>query len=75
VLGIHASPVEFVKELPRIHQSRPMRSDRTYDALTSRMVVRSPEGRIQYMIDGDLHETAGEVVVSIGPRVRLVTVQ
>ncbi len=73
VLGIHASPVGFVQELPRIHQSRPMRQDKTYDALANRMVVRSADGRMRYMIDGDLHESSGPVAVSIGPRVRLVT--
>jgi diacylglycerol kinase family enzyme len=73
VLGIHASPVGFVKELPRIHRSQPMRSDKTYDALTSRIVVRSADGRMGYMIDGDLHECSGPIAVSIGPRVRLVT--
>jgi|CZKU01.1.fsa_nt_gi diacylglycerol kinase (ATP) len=75
VLGIHASPVAFVKELPRIHKSRPMRSGKTYDAVTSRMVVRSADGRMRYMIDGDLHETRGDLAVSIGPRVRLVVVK
>jgi diacylglycerol kinase (ATP) len=75
VLGIHVSPVEFVKELPRIHKSLPMSPDKTYDALTSRFVVRSADGHMRYMIDGDLHETRGEVAVSIGPRVRLVTGQ
>jgi hypothetical protein len=73
VLGIHASPVGFVKELPRIHQSRPMREGKAYDALASRMVVRSADGHMRYMIDGDLHEARGDLVVSIGPRVRLVT--
>jgi diacylglycerol kinase (ATP) len=73
VLGIHASPIGFVQELPRIHQSLPMRSEKTHDALSSRMVVRSADGRVRYMIDGDLHESRGEVAVSIGPRVRLVT--
>jgi diacylglycerol kinase (ATP) len=73
VLGIHASPLGFVKELPRIHRSLPMPSEKTYDALASRMVVRSADGRMRYMIDGDLHECAGPIAVSIGPRVRLVT--
>jgi diacylglycerol kinase family enzyme len=74
VLGIHASPVAFVQELPRIHQSLPMRSDKTYDALASHMVVRSGVGPMRYMIDGDLHESTGSAVaVSIGPRVRLLT--
>jgi diacylglycerol kinase family enzyme len=73
VLGIHASPIGFVQELPRIHQSLPMRSGKTYDALASHIVVRSADGRMRYMIDGDLHESKGAVAVSIGPRVRLVT--
>jgi diacylglycerol kinase (ATP) len=72
VLGIHASPVAFVKELPRIHKNLPMRPGKTYDALTSRVVVRSADGRMRYMIDGDLHETRGDLVLAIGPRVRLV---
>jgi hypothetical protein len=37
------------------------------------MVVRSADGRMRYMIDGDLHECGGPVAVSMGPRVRLVT--
>ncbi len=73
VLGIHASPVGFVQELPRIHKSLPMRADKTYDALANRVVVRSADGRMGYMIDGDLHESRGAIAVSIGPRVRLVT--
>jgi diacylglycerol kinase family enzyme len=72
-LGIHASPIDFVKELPRIHRSQPMPAHKTYDALTSRIVVRSADGHVGYMIDGDLHEARGPVAVSIGPRVRLVT--
>jgi diacylglycerol kinase (ATP) len=75
VLGIHASPVAFVQELPRIHQSRPMRAGKTYDAVTSGIVVRSADGHTRYMIDGDLHEARGELAVSIGPRVRLVVVR
>jgi diacylglycerol kinase (ATP) len=73
LLGIHASPVDFVKELPRIHKSRPMREGKAHDALASRVVVRSADGHVRYMIDGDLHEARGDLVVSIGPRVRLVT--
>jgi diacylglycerol kinase family enzyme len=75
VLGIHVSPAEFVRELPRIHQSLPMSADKTYDAVTSRFVVRGADGCVRYTIDGDLHEARGELAVSIGPRVRLVTGQ
>lgn len=76
VLGIHASPVEFVKELPRIHRAEPMRRDKAFEAIASSMVVRSASGdSVKYMIDGDLHEARGDLSVRIGPRVRLVVVR
>ena len=75
VLGIHASPVAFVKELPRIHRCQPMDTTKTFDALSSRIVVRSADGHVRYMIDGDLHETRGELAATLGPRVRLVIVK
>ncbi len=36
------------------------------------MVVRSADGKMQYMIDGDLHTAAGELEVTVGPRVKIV---
>ncbi len=75
MLGIHATPVAFVKELPRIHRGQPMRQGRTYEAVSSHAVVRSADGVVRYMIDGDLHETRGELDIAIGPRVKLVVVR
>ena len=75
VLGIHASPVAFVRELPRIHRCEPMRPGLAHDALAARMVVRSPERFIKYMIDGALHESDGDLEVTVGPRVRLDVVR
>ncbi len=75
VLGIHTSPVGFVQELPRIHRQLPMRPGKTYDALSTSMVVRGAEDDIKYMIDGDLHEGRGALRVSVGPRVRLVVLR
>jgi hypothetical protein len=75
MLGIHASPVAFVKELPRIHRAEPMRPGKAYEAVATRAVVRSADGVLRYMIDGDLHETRGELEVTTGPRVRLVLVR
>jgi diacylglycerol kinase family enzyme len=75
MLGIHASPVAFVKELPRIHRAEPMRPGKTYEAVSSHAVVRSADGLLRYMIDGDLHETRGELDIGIGPRVKLVIVR
>jgi diacylglycerol kinase family enzyme len=71
-LGIHASPFAFVAELPRIHQGRPMHHGKAYEALSTGMVLRSTEGVVRYMVDGDLHTSACPIEVTIGPQVRLV---
>jgi diacylglycerol kinase (ATP) len=75
MLGIHASPVAFVKELPRIHREEAMRPGKTYEAVSSRATIRSADGAVRYMIDGDLHETRGELDVAIGPRVKLLIIR
>jgi diacylglycerol kinase (ATP) len=75
VLGIYASPLSFVRELPRIHRGDPMRRGKTFEALAGRMTVRSSDGTVRYMIDGDLHEHSGALTVEIGPLVRLVVVR
>jgi diacylglycerol kinase (ATP) len=75
LLGVHASPRSFVRELPRIHRGEPMRAGRALEAVSSRAVVRASDHHVEYMIDGDLHDARGEVEVAIGPRVRLVVVR
>ena len=75
LLGIHTTPWSFVKDLPRIHRGEPMRPGKTFDALLDRAVVRSADGHMRYMIDGDLHEARGDVEVTIGPKVKLVVVR
>jgi diacylglycerol kinase family enzyme len=75
MLGIYATPSQFIRELPRIHAAEPMRPGKTYEATPQRAVVRSHDGRVRYMIDGDLHETEGELEIGIGPKVKLVVVR
>jgi diacylglycerol kinase family enzyme len=72
MLGIHASPVSVVQELPRIHRGEPMRPGKAYEGIASAAVVRSASGPVRYMIDGDLHESEGELEIAIGPRVKLI---
>jgi diacylglycerol kinase (ATP) len=74
LLGIFASPFQFVCDLPRIRDARPMRPGRTYEATPSHATIRAAERTVRYMIDGDLHETEGEIELSIGPRVKIVLV-
>jgi diacylglycerol kinase (ATP) len=75
MLGIHASPLSFIRELPRIHRAEPMRPGKAYEALAQKAVVRSASGLVEYMIDGDLHAVQGDLEVAIGPRVKLVVVR
>jgi diacylglycerol kinase family enzyme len=75
MLGIHTTPWSFVKDMPRIHRGEPMRPGKTFDAILKRAVVRSADGHMRYMIDGDLHEARGDIEVAIGPKVKLVVVR
>jgi diacylglycerol kinase family enzyme len=71
-LGIYASPLQFVGELPRIWRAQAMRPGRTYEACVPKMRIESADGTMRYMIDGDLHEHRGSLEVTTGPRVRIV---
>jgi diacylglycerol kinase family enzyme len=72
VLGITTSPLGFVRELPRVWRAEPMRPGKTLEACVSRAVISSHDGVMRYMIDGDLHETRGDLEVTVGPRVKIV---
>jgi len=72
ILGIHTSPMGFVKQLPRIWRAAPMQPGHTFSATTTSVTIRSPKSPIRYMVDGDLHECDGPLRVTIGPRVRIV---
>lgn len=73
ILGIHTSPMGFVRDLPRIWRAEPMRPGKTYEAVVPSAVVRSAGGPIRFMMDGDLHETSGrELSLAVGPKVRIV---
>jgi diacylglycerol kinase family enzyme len=72
ILGIHTTPMGFVRQLPRIWRAAPMQPGHTFDATATSVTIRSPKGPIRYMVDGDLHQCEGPLRVSIGPRVRIV---
>jgi diacylglycerol kinase (ATP) len=72
ILGVYTSPLGFVREMPRVWRGEPMREGKVVDGTTNAATIRSADGVMRYMIDGDLHETSGELRVSIGPRVKIV---
>jgi diacylglycerol kinase (ATP) len=73
VLGIHTTALGFVTELPRIFSGKPMRRDKVIDTVASE-VRFTPLGNenLEYMIDGDLYDRAGELVLKVGPRLRFI---
>ena len=75
LLGIHASALAFIRELPRIHRAEPLRTGKAFEATPKSAIVASADGRVEYMIDGDLDEVRGELEISTGPRVRLVVLR
>jgi hypothetical protein len=74
LLGVYASPFQVVCDLPRIHRAQPMHEGRTYDATPTRAIIRSADGILRYTIDGDLHEHPGAILLSNGPKVKIVVV-
>jgi diacylglycerol kinase family enzyme len=76
LLGIHASPSRFVRQLPRIFRGVSMGPASAYEATCARARLRSADGPVRYIVDGDLHATpddVNELDVAVGPRVRIVT--
>ena len=64
----HPRVARGVREGASAHPpGEPMRPGKAYEAVSTRAIVRSADGVLRYMIDGDLHETRGELEVSIGP--------
>lgn len=72
LLGIHTSPLGFVRQLPRIWRAQPMQPGHTFESVTDRATIRSAKSPMRYMIDGDLYECGGPIHVSIGPKVRII---
>jgi diacylglycerol kinase (ATP) len=72
LLGIYAPVATFARELPRVRLARPMRPGRALDRVTDRAVIRFESGVARYMLDGEIFETPGELVLTVGPTVTLV---
>ena len=72
VLGIHPSPLGFVRQLPNVRRGRPMGEDTTHEALAKHARLRASQGTLTYMVDGDLYECQGGLELELGPTLRIV---
>jgi diacylglycerol kinase (ATP) len=73
VLGIHTNAMGFVTELPRVFGGKPMRRDKVIDVVASEVrFTPLDDGNLEYMIDGDLYDEGGELVLKTGPKLRFI---
>jgi diacylglycerol kinase family enzyme len=71
VLGIHTGAFGFALDLPRIWRGRPMRRDKTVDAVARDILFESDEA-LEYTLDGDTYRGGTELRITTGPRLRFI---
>lgn len=72
ILGIHTSPIGFVKKLADVWRARPMGQEHTYECVTDHAILHARCGNVRYVLDGDIHDHRGPLEMRAGPRVKLV---
>ena len=72
MLGIFASPLQFIAGLPNAWLGRTMGAQRTYEKLVERAVLHPSDGVTRYVIDGDVYVHDGPLEIACGPQIRLV---
>lgn len=72
ILGIHTTPIGFVKKLKDVWRARPMGADHTYECVADHAILHGKDGVVRYVLDGDIHEHRGPLELRAGPRVKLV---
>lgn len=72
LLGITGSAGAFTRALPRVHRGLSVGPEVAAEALAQRALVASPEGGLDYMVDGDLFRASAPVTVELGPPVEIL---
>lgn len=70
-VALGSSVGSFARELPRVYRGRPLKQPGNVERTASRLVLRSEEPAT-FMLDGDFHRGGQELVVELGPTVRLL---
>ena len=71
VLGLTAGPRAFALELPRLLLGMPARRDRLLDGVAEKVELRGAPG-LPYLLDGELRTAGKSLIVTLGPRIRVV---
>ncbi len=73
VLATGMKPIEVVFHIWDLKVGRKIHHPLHFDDIASTILVRAPR-TFQYMMDGDLYEATGELLVETGPRIQFVHV-
>lgn len=66
-------PLEGVKQIFRMKKGKPLKGEKNYDGLATRLEIASP-APFRYTMDGDLYDCPGKLLVETGPPVALIYV-
>jgi diacylglycerol kinase family enzyme len=70
-VGVTASPLQLVADIPAIYLGRPWRRSLAMDAVARELTIDTG-GPVSYTIDGDLYESQGPVRITTGPAIEIV---
>lgn len=71
-LALTGLPSRVVRDLPKVWLGLPVKAENGINLVAKRAVLTSPNGPIDYMVDGDLYTAPHELIVETGPYVRIV---
>lgn len=72
LLALTGTPSTVVRDLPRVWLGLPVKAHNGMNRVAHRVTLTSPDGAIDYMVDGDILTCHGPLVLETGPDVQIV---
>lgn len=71
VFAFHGSMQALVRQLPRIRRGLPLAKGLGFDPLARKLVIDGEGKPVAWALDGELHESADQLLVEVGPQVEI----
>ncbi len=72
MVAVTGAPSSVVRDLHRVWLGLPLREENARGVAAKRVVITTPGGEVDFMVDGDLYTCRGPLVVETGPTVRII---
>lgn len=72
LLAITGTPSTVVRDLPRVWLGLPLKAHNGMNRVAHKVTLTSPDGAIDYMVDGDILTCQGPLTLETGPEVQIV---